>query len=116
MSSRFAIAFVVVAALWAVPTAFAARAPTKSERAGIAKVARVPARCLKIRVSTVDSHYASAYRRNTVKSCARYQGDGVAVFRHRKSGWRFVTAGSAFECPVPHVPSRVAKDLDIRCY
>lgn len=97
--------------------AAADRAPTKAERAGIAEAADVPSRCLKIRVSTVNASYSSAYRRNLRRGCKPYQADGVAVFKRRKAGgWAFVTAGSAFECPVPHVPRKVARDLDIECY
>jgi hypothetical protein len=97
--------------------ATADRAPTKAERTAVAKAADVPARCLKTRVSTVNSAYASSYRRNAKRGCKAYQADGVAVFKRRASGaWKFVTAGSAFSCPVPHVPKKVANDLGIRCY
>ena len=33
----------------------------------------------------------------------------------RGGAWRFVTAGSSFDCPVPDVPRRIAKDLKIPC-
>jgi hypothetical protein len=93
------------------------RAPTKRERAGIAKKVDAPARCLKIRVSTVNTRWARMQLRLRRESCQRWAADGVAVYKKRKrGGWRFVTAGSAFECPVPKVPRRVVKDLDIRCY
>ena len=96
--------------------ALADRAPTKREKAGIARAADVPKRCLSVRVSTVNSRWASAYRRNARRDCRDYQADGIAVFKRRKGGgWKFVTAGSSFECPVPNVPPRVAKDLDIPC-
>jgi hypothetical protein len=107
-----------LAALLLLPTtgALADRAPTKQERAGIAKKVGVPARCLKIRVSTVNSRWASTHVRNARTSCRRWAADGIAVFKRRKAGgWRFVTAGSAFECPVPKVPPRVVEDLGIRC-
>jgi hypothetical protein len=49
-----------LAALLLRPTAaLADRAPTKAERAGIAKHVDVPLRCLKIRVSTVNTRWAS---------------------------------------------------------
>jgi hypothetical protein len=112
------LALIALIAACALPAGAAAdRAPTKAERAGIATAAKVPAGCLKIRVSTVNARYASTYRRNAKRGCKAYQADGVAVFKRRKSGsWKFVTAGSSFTCPVPHVPKRVAADLDIRCY
>jgi hypothetical protein len=41
----------------------------------------------------------------------------MAVFKRRKTGgWKFVVAGSSFECPVPRVPPAVVKDLDIPCF
>jgi hypothetical protein len=110
-------ALLLLAAALALPAiAHADRAPTRAEAARIAEVAGAPPRCLKIRVSTVNSRWASAYRRNLRRGCRRYQADGVAVFRRRSSGWRFVVAGSAFECPVPKVPKAVVRDLGIRCY
>lgn len=112
------LTLIVLTTALVLPAAAAAdRAPTKSERAGIAKAADVPARCLKTRVSTVNDDYASIHIRNQRRGCKAYQADGVAVFKRRKTGgWKFVTAGSAFSCPVPHVPKAVAKDLGIRCY
>jgi hypothetical protein len=112
-------ALVAVAALATVVpvAAHADRPPTKRERAGIANKVEVPARCLKIRVSTVNTRWAKMRLRNLRKSCQRWAADGVAVYKRRKDGgWRFVTAGSAFDCPVPKVPPRVVTDLHIRCY
>lgn len=97
-------------------SAEADRGPTKRERAGVAKAVGAPARCVRVRVSTVNRRYASALIRNGRRSCRRWAADGVAVFRRGDGRWRFVTAGSAFECPVPKVPRRVARDLGIRCY
>ncbi len=75
----------------------------------------MPARCLKIRVSSVNDAYAGIWRRNLKKGCEKYQADGVAVYKKGHHGWKFVTAGSSFECPVPKVPRAVAKDLKIAC-
>lgn len=108
---------VLLTALVLPATAAADRKPTKGERAGIATAAQVPASCLKIRVSTVNEAYAALHIRNLKRSCTKYQADGVAVYKRKQSGaWKFVTAGSSFSCPVPKVPKRVAKDLDIECY
>jgi hypothetical protein len=111
-------ALAAVAALAIVPAvAHADRPPTKRERAGIAKKVEVPARCLAIRVSTVNTRWAKIRLRNLRKSCQRWAADGVAVYKRRKDGsWRFVTAGSSFDCPVPKVPPKVVTDLHIRCY
>jgi hypothetical protein len=113
---RFALTLLLAGAL--VPAlAQADRAPTKREKAAIARAADVPKRCLRVRVSTVNRRWASAYRRNAREGCERWQADGVAVFKRRKTGgWKFVVAGSSFECPVPRVPPAVVKDLDIPCF
>ena len=106
-----------LAALALLPTtALADRPPTKRERAAIGKGVDVPVRCLKIRVSTVNTRWASMQVRSLRRSCRRWAADGVAVYKRRTSGgWRFVTAGSAFDCPVPKVPPKVVEDLHIHC-
>ena len=110
------LAAVLAASLTLAASAEARRTPTPGERAGVARAVGVPARCLFIRVSSVDRRYASAVIRNRKRSCRRWAADGVAVFRKRSQGrWRFVTAGSAFDCPVPKVPERVVRDLRISC-
>ena len=110
------LAALLTASLIAAPDGEARRKPTSKERAAIARAMDRPARCLFIRVSTVSRRWASVRLRNRKRSCARYAADGVGVFRKRKDGrWRFVTAGSAFDCPVPNVPRRVQRDLRIPC-
>lgn len=118
MSRRLkSAALVPLVALAAVPAlAHADRKPTTPEAKAIAKAAKVPASCLKIRVSTVDTAYAGAWRRNAKKGCEKYQADGVAIFKKGHHGWKFVTAGSSFDCPVPGTPKAVAKDLGISCH
>jgi len=110
------LAAVLAVTLTLPSSADARRKPTPRERAGVARAAGVPARCLFIRVSTVDRRYAYMRIRNRKQSCRRWWADGVVVFRKRADGrWRFLTAGSAIECPVPKVPSRVVRDLRISC-
>jgi hypothetical protein len=112
---RLALA-VAAALLLAVPAAAQAdRAPTKREHAAVATAVGVPKRCLRVRVSTVDERWATARVRNGKASCAEHAADGMAVFKRRRGAWRFVTAGSSFDCPVPDVPRRVARDLRIPC-
>jgi hypothetical protein len=102
--------------LLCIPTAARAdRAPTKRERADIAKAIGVPKRCLRTRISTVDERWSRTSIRNMKASCTDHAADGVAVFRRRGGKWRFVTAGSSFDCPVPDVPRKIAKDLEIPC-
>jgi hypothetical protein len=106
----------VLLALAGAPSiAQADRAPTERERAGIAKAMGVPKRCLRIRVSTVNKRWSATSIRNARRRCARWAADGMALFRKRNGRWRFVTAGSAFDCPVPDVPRRVQRDLDVPC-
>ena len=113
-SSRLVTA--AIAALLLVPAvAHADRAPTKREHAAVSKAVGVPKRCMRVRISTVDEHWARANVRNRKASCADHAADGLAVFQRRHGAWRFVTAGSSFDCPVPDVPRRIARDLKIPC-
>jgi hypothetical protein len=95
--------------------ASADRAPTKRERVEIAKAVGVPKRCLRTRISTVNERWSRTTIRNEKASCQEHAADGVAIFKRRGGKWRFVTAGSSFDCPVPDVPRRIAKDLEIPC-
>lgn len=106
---------VLLLALVPAAPAAADRPATKRERAQVAKAIGVPERCARVRVSTVSRRWSAARMRVRKASCRRYAADGVAVFRKRRSGWRFVTAGSSFDCPVPDVPRRIARDLRIPC-
>jgi hypothetical protein len=107
---------VSISLLLALPVAAQAdRPPTKRERVDVAHAVGVPKRCLRTRVSTVDERWSRTTIRNEKASCQEHAGDGVAVFKRRGGKWRFVTAGSSFDCPVPDVPRRIAKDLKIPC-
>src|SRR5262249_27987382 len=85
----------------AVAAASASRAPKASERAALAKALKVPARCLKMRVATVRSGWASLHLKVPLpKSCLRYAADGVVVMRKGAHGWRMRFAGSSWKCPI----------------
>jgi hypothetical protein len=113
---KIAVALPLIA-LAAVPAlAQADRPATKSEAAAVATVARVPARCLKVEISTVNTAWAAAHRRNAKPGCERWQADGISVYKKGHHGWKFAMAGSSFDCPVPNVPKAVAKDFGIRCH
>ena len=122
MTGRRATPLLLAAAIAAIPAvASADRAPTSSERAAVARAIPAPARCAQVRISSVEGQYR--YARVTLHSrradCRNHVADGVAVFKRRVTSgahWRFVTAGSAFDCPVPHGPKRVVADLKIDCY
>jgi hypothetical protein len=72
------------------------------------------------RVSTKTNRpkWASVYWRPGPQKCEPFARDGVAVLKLKKGRWRFVTAGSDFDCPRLYrdVPRRVAKDLDLPCH
>lgn len=73
------------------------------------------ASCLRVYVSTVNSTWATMQFVYT-RPCERKDGNGVAVVHRIHGRWRFVTAGSAFPCPIPgHVPKRVQVDLRLVC-
>jgi hypothetical protein len=38
------------------------------------------------------------------------------VLHHTRGRWRVVTDGSAFTCPIRHVPGAIARDLRISCH
>jgi hypothetical protein len=110
-------------ALVGAVAANADRAPTPNERRAIARATDVPRRCAKIRVSTVATRpkWASV-RFKPGPGCKPYASDGVALLKKkqregRRPRWRFVTAGSDFECADLHedVPRRVVEDLGIDC-
>ncbi|MGA9856279.1 MAG: hypothetical protein WBQ18_00380 [Solirubrobacteraceae bacterium] len=73
------------------------------------------AACLTVNVSTVDGSWATVgfvY----AQRCAGQEANGITVMHRRNGRWRFVTAGSAFSCPIPgHIPRRVQRDLRLSC-
>src|SRR5262245_8094893 len=103
-----------------VASAGADRKPTPDERRAIAKVVDLPAKCAKVRISTVtdDPEWASVYWKPHPKDkCMPYARDGVAVERFKKGHWKFITAGSSFTCRelFRDVPRDVVDDLGIDC-
>jgi hypothetical protein len=117
MPYRLTLAAIAALLLCIPAVAHADRAPTKRERVGVAKAIGVPKRCLATRISTVNKRWSRTRIRNEKRSCLDHAADGVAIYKRRKGNnkWRFVTAGSSFECPVPDVPRRIANDLRIPC-
>jgi hypothetical protein len=93
-------------------TADAARKPTATERAALAQAMEMPRRCLRIRIATVRTGWASVRLRSPLPdSCLKYAADGVSVWRKRDDVWRQRFAGSSWSCPIPGVPEDVRKDL-----
>ena len=103
--------------LLAVGLASADRGATPKERRAIAKVVELPAKCAKVRVSTKTERpkWATALWTPEPAACEPYARDGIAVTKKRDGRWRFLTAGSDFDCPrlYREVPRRIALDLDL---
>jgi hypothetical protein len=108
------LALVVCAALAVAAPALAARAPTASEARAIrltvnafVRMPKSPAakdnRIVRIRVSTVDRHYALD---------SRSAGPSLAILR-LTTRWRIVSFGSSPRCSA--APRRVRIDLKIPC-
>jgi hypothetical protein len=95
------------------------RRPTHREKVRIARVVDLPARCARVRVSTVTKKpkWGSVSFRPGSKSCVPFASNGVTVVRKSVGRWRFVTAGSSFDCSSLYtlVPKAVAADLGIDC-
>src|ERR1700743_1475182 len=99
-------------------SADARRRATSGERAAIAAKFHAPGKCAIVYISTVDQRWAT-YRFNSDlykdADCQPYAADGVTILQFRGSTWHMVTAGSAFDCPVPKTPAKVVKDLHVHC-
>jgi hypothetical protein len=73
------------------------------------------ASCMRVYVSTVNEQWATM-QFIFVARCERQDADGVSVIHRSRGRWRYVTAGSAFTCPIPgHIPRRVQTDLRLSC-
>jgi hypothetical protein len=112
--AALALTFLLVAG------AGADRKPTRDERRAIAKTVDLPAKCAKVRVSTVTegAQWASvAWKPRPKEKCLPYASNGVSIVKYRNGHWKFVTAGSSFTCHALYrdVPRDVADDLGIDC-
>jgi hypothetical protein len=90
--------------------------PTASQKAAIIKAFGDPksaSSCLTVRLATSNHNYATV-RFRPMKSCQRWAFNGRnALKRHRDNHWKVVFEGSAYRCPVPHIPRHVQRDLGI---
>jgi hypothetical protein len=109
----------LVASFVIAGVASADRKPTNKERSQIAAVVQLPAKCARVRVSTVTKKpkWGSVSWRNGGSECEPLASNGVTVVKKAHGRWRFVTAGSSFDCPglYAKVPQPVAQDLKISC-
>jgi hypothetical protein len=113
--ASFVVAFVFLAA----GVANADRKPTSKEHRAIAKAMKIPANCTRVGVSTVvTSPQWSSLSWKPGPGCKPFAADGVAILKKRPGAhWKFVTAGSSFDCgPLyAQVPQAVVQDLGISC-
>jgi hypothetical protein len=111
--------FLIAVAMIAAGAAQADRKPTGKEHRQIAKAMKLPPRCTRVRVSTVVSNPSwASLSFKPGRKCERFAADGVAILEKRPGGrWKFVTAGSSFDCgPLyEQVPQTVVQDLRISC-
>jgi hypothetical protein len=111
--------FLIAVALLAAGAAQADRKPTGKEHRQIAKAMKFPPRCTRVRVSTAVTNPGwASLSWKPGRKCKKFAADGVAILKKRPGGhWKFVTAGSSFECRPLHtqVPQAVADDLGISC-
>jgi hypothetical protein len=109
----------VAATLALVGVANADRKPTPKERAGIASVVHLPVSCARVRVSTETRKpkWGSVSWRRGGSQCDPLASNGVIIVKKSNGRWRFVTAGSSFDCGELYakVPRAIAQDLGIKC-
>lgn len=111
--------FLIALALLAAGAAQADRKPTGKEHRQIAKAMKLPPRCTRVRVSTaVTNPKWASLSFKPGRKCKKFAADGVAILKKRPGAhWKFVTAGSSFDCgPLyARVPQAVVEDLGISC-
>jgi hypothetical protein len=117
---RTRLLVVIVAALAVVPAAaIAHRRATKRERTAILaavvrqhQLSKAQATCQLVTISTVNQRYAELrWPKKLSSACKRVAANGVIIEHRTTRGWRFVTVGSSFTCPIKGVPARVARDF-----
>jgi hypothetical protein len=114
-----ALTLLIAIMLLAVGVASGQRAPTKKEHRQVAKAMKFPAHCTRVRVSTVvTSPKWASLSWKPGRGCKKFAADGVAILKKNPGAkWKFVTAGSSFDCgPLyAQVPQAVVTDLGISC-
>lgn len=101
--------------------ALAHQRATRAERVAIlaavvrqGELSRAQANCQVVTISTVNHNYAAVtWPSRLSHSCLRVAANGVIVEHRTSRGWKFVTVGSSFQCPVRALPTPVARDLGI---
>jgi hypothetical protein len=90
--------------------------PRPAQKAAVIKAFGDPksaSSCLTVRLAASNHKYATV-RFRTPKRCQKWAFNGVnALKRVRGRRWKVVFEGSAYRCPVAHIPRRVQRDLGI---
>ncbi|MGN6870107.1 MAG: hypothetical protein ACTHMY_17095 [Solirubrobacteraceae bacterium] len=119
---RTRVLIVLLAALAVMPAvAVAHRRATKPERTAILaavvrqhQLSKAQADCQVVTISTVNQRYAAlTWPKRLSRACMRVAANGVIIEHRTTRGWRFVTVGSSFKCPVKGMPIAVARDLGV---
>ena len=120
--SRVRVVVVLMAALVLIPAAaFAHRRANKVQRSAILaavvkqkQLSEAQAACQVVTISTVNPRFALlSWPPKLSKACLRVAANGVIVEHRGTRGWRLVTVGSSFRCPIKGLPSAVARDLRV---
>jgi hypothetical protein len=102
---------------WVARVSGATGTPTPGDTTRIVAAFGDPAAatgCLAVRLSASDPSYATIAFRSSPSKCLRWAFNGVNVLEQGASGtWRVVFEGSAYACPIAHVPESVQGDLGV---
>jgi hypothetical protein len=122
---RTPVLVVLLVALAVTPAvAVAHRRATKPERTAILaavvrqhELSKAQATCQVVTISTANRRYAElTWPRKLSSACTRVAANGVIIEHRAARGWRFVTVGSSFMCPIKGVPAAVATDFRLCSY
>ncbi len=122
---RTRVLVVLLVALALTPAvAVAHRRATKPERTAIVaavvrqhELSRAQAGCQAVTISTANPRYSElTWPRKLSSACRRVAANGVIIEHRTARGWRFLTVGSSFTCPIKGVPAAVATDLRLCSY
>jgi hypothetical protein len=120
--NRARVFVVLLVGLALMPAAaLAHRRATKAERVAIlaavvrqGQLSKAQAACQVVTISTVNHNYAAmTWPAKLSTACMRVAANGVIIEHRTARGWRFVTVGSSFRCPIKGVPTRVGRDLGV---
>jgi len=118
MSHRGTLIALAAAAAIVLPAIAVAAtvSPTPAQKAVIIKAFGDPKSaisCLTVRLAASNHNYATV-RFRTVRSCRKWAFNGInALKRVKGRHWKVVFEGSAYRCPVAHIPRPVQRDLSI---